>query len=40
MKKYNLQYAEADNGLEALRAYQEAQVQYNVILMGMLVLHQ
>ncbi|KAJ4321249.1 hypothetical protein N0V94_002988 [Neodidymelliopsis sp. IMI 364377] len=35
MKKYNLQYAEAENGLEALRAYQIAQVPYDVILMDM-----
>ncbi|KAF2625578.1 putative histidine kinase HHK7p [Macroventuria anomochaeta] len=34
-KKYNLQYAEAENGLEALRAYQSSQVQFDVILMDM-----
>jgi hypothetical protein len=33
-KKYNLQYSEAENGLEALRAYQSATVQFDVILMG------
>jgi hypothetical protein len=34
MKKYNLQYTEAENGLEAVRAYQSAQVQFDCILMG------
>jgi hypothetical protein len=34
MKKCKLEYAEAENGLEALRAYQSAQVQFSVILMG------
>jgi hypothetical protein len=34
MKKYNLQYAEAENGLEAVRAYQSSQVKFDVILMG------
>ncbi|UPX17003.1 uncharacterized protein EKO05_0007381 [Ascochyta rabiei] len=34
-KKYNLEYTEAENGLEALRAYQSAQVQFDVILMDM-----
>jgi hypothetical protein len=34
MKKYKLEYAEAENGLEALRVYQTAQVQFDVILMG------
>jgi len=34
MNKYGLEYAEAENGLEALRAYQSAQVQFDVILMG------
>jgi hypothetical protein len=37
MKKYKLEYVEAENGLEALRAYQTAQVQFNVILMGELL---
>lgn len=35
MKKYNLQYAEAQNGLEALHAYQSTQVQFDIILMDM-----
>ncbi|KAJ4983598.1 sensor histidine kinase response regulator (hsp90-like protein) [Stagonosporopsis vannaccii] len=35
MKKYNLQYTEAENGLEALRAYQSAPSQFDVILMDM-----
>ncbi|KAJ4351029.1 hypothetical protein N0V95_004200 [Ascochyta clinopodiicola] len=34
-KKYDLEYTEAENGLEALRAYQSAQVQFDVILMDM-----
>jgi CheY-like chemotaxis protein len=34
MKKYGREYAEAENGLEALRTYQSAQVQFDVILMG------
>ncbi|KAF1358236.1 hypothetical protein EJ07DRAFT_32700, partial [Lizonia empirigonia] len=34
-KKYNLRYEEAENGLEALRAYQSAQMQFDVILMDM-----
>jgi hypothetical protein len=34
MKKYRLQYVEAENGLEALRLYQSAQVQFDAILMG------
>jgi hypothetical protein len=38
MKKYNLQYAEAENGLEAVRAYQSSQVKFDVILMGKLGL--
>lgn len=38
MKKWNLAYAEAENGLEALRAYQSAQEQFDVILMGKLPL--
>ncbi|KAF9693756.1 hypothetical protein EKO04_008315 [Ascochyta lentis] len=33
-KKYALEFAEAENGLEALRAYQSAQVHFDVILMG------
>jgi hypothetical protein len=37
MKKYKLEYVEVENGLEALRAYQTAQVQFNVILMGELL---
>jgi hypothetical protein len=37
MGKHNLQYAEAENGLEALRTYQEASVHYNIILMGKLL---
>jgi hypothetical protein len=39
MKKYKLEYAEAENGLEALRTYQTAQVQFDVILMGELLFH-
>ncbi|KAH7088360.1 hypothetical protein FB567DRAFT_337483 [Paraphoma chrysanthemicola] len=35
MKKSKLKYAEAENGLEALRAYQSAQAQFGVILMDM-----
>ncbi|KAF3047311.1 hypothetical protein E8E11_009196 [Didymella keratinophila] len=35
MKKYNLQYAEAENGLEAVRAYQSSQVKFDAILMDM-----
>jgi CheY-like chemotaxis protein len=34
MKKYNLQYTEAENGLEAVRAYQSSQAKFDVILMG------
>jgi hypothetical protein len=34
MKKYKLEYVETENGLEALRAYQTAQVQFDIILMG------
>ncbi|KAF2033006.1 hypothetical protein EK21DRAFT_59779 [Setomelanomma holmii] len=35
VKKYRLEYVEAQNGLEALRVYQSAQVQFDVILMDM-----
>ncbi|KAH7384045.1 hypothetical protein DE146DRAFT_213649 [Phaeosphaeria sp. MPI-PUGE-AT-0046c] len=35
MKKYNLPYAEAENGLEALRTYQSAQDSFDIILMDM-----
>jgi|SRR5690242_4164284 len=35
MKKYKLQYTEAENGLEALRIYQSAQSHFDVILMDM-----
>ncbi|KAF2743306.1 hypothetical protein M011DRAFT_461740 [Sporormia fimetaria CBS 119925] len=35
MKKHNLQYAEADNGLEAVRAYQSSQSKFDIILMDM-----
>jgi hypothetical protein len=38
MKKYKLQYAEADNGLEAVRAYQSSQMKFDVILMGKFAL--
>ena len=34
MKKYKLQYSEAENGLEALRIYQEGIVRFDIILMG------
>lgn len=35
MNKNNLQFAEAGDGLEALRAYQSAQTRFDVILMDM-----
>ncbi|KAF3007840.1 hypothetical protein E8E13_010734 [Curvularia kusanoi] len=35
MKKNNLDYVEAENGLEALRTYQSASVQFDAILMDM-----
>jgi len=38
MRKYNIQYAEAENGLEAVRAYQSSQLKFDVILMGKLGL--
>lgn len=38
MNKYKLQYVEAENGLEAVRAYQSSQVKFDVILMGKLRL--
>lgn len=38
MNKYKLQYVEAENGLEAVRAYQSSQMKFNVILMGKLRL--
>lgn len=35
MKKHDLQFVEAENGLEALHAYQSAPAQFGVILMDM-----
>lgn len=35
MKKYSFQYAEAENGLDALRQYQSARKQFDILLMDM-----
>ncbi|KAJ8110862.1 hypothetical protein OPT61_g6402 [Boeremia exigua] len=35
VKKHDIQYAEAENGLDALRMYQSTGAQFNVILMDM-----